>query len=633
MPRRIKETPDQTPPNTNFIPDFSSHPVISDTESKKIKNDKLKIKLEKIYSEVQNDPHISVQIKKHSFVKFFTWFLFLAVFIGISGWAGYTFLIGQKNSFSDEKIQLLIEAPNKISSSDIITYKINYKNTNSLPLGASSISVRYPDEFKFISATPTPSSKDNRSWDIGTLEGSKSGIIEISGQVFGEANSDVTLRTFLDYKPANFNSNFQKITNYITHLEALPIDLVIEGPDELIAGTQSKFTISALNNGEQKINNTNININLPVGLKIASSNLKPTNDPMLWKIDTLNTKSSTTLELIIVAASDLLPGEQILKVALNAEQNNKTYLQKSLEKNIKITKPNLLLQIAANGATEKQAVNFGDNVNITISYENTGDLALKNVILRLIADAPALEGKSLLDWPNIQDAADGAITGVTKTPDMRRGIITWTKKEIPALAEIKPQSKKTIELTIPLKNKTTLDATKLNQAITTIYVEAITDITESALQSNNISLVLNSDLNLSTQATLKDTKNLPISVGKTYDTKSVYNINWTVTNSLHELTDLKITATLPENVDWEKNSANSAGDITYDETTKQVSWKLNRLPQTANKITINFDIGIKSNESDTGTGAALLEKTRIEATDKVTNENMLLFKDPVLTVL
>lgn len=633
MPRRSKIVQDQAIPEQGSVPDFSSFPIISDAAAKKIKNDKLKTKLEKIYSEVQNDPHITIPTKKRSFVKFVFWFLLIIIIIIAAGWAGYSYLTGQSNSFSDKKIQLTIDAPDKISSSNIITYKINYKNTNSLPIGASSISVRYPDEFKFISATPTPTGKDNLSWDIGTLDGNQSGVIEISGQIYGQADTDVTLRTFLDYRPANFNSDFQKINNFITHLNPLPLDLTINGPDELTAGSASKFYISALNTSEQKISDMEINLLIPTGLKIISSNLKPTDNSLLWKMDSIKPATSSTIELVVVAASDMLPGDQTIKAFLNAKQNNKIYLQKTAEKNIRISKPNLLLQIAANGATDKQAVNFGDKVNLSVSYENTGDLSLKNVTLRLIADAPALEGKSLLDWANLQDAADGTVTGVTQTSNMRRGIITWTKKEIPSLAEIKPHDKKTIELSIPLKNKTTLDATKLSQAITTIYVEAITDTTQAALQSNNISLILNSDLNLTAQATLKDTKSLPISIGKTFDTKNIYSINWTVTNSLHELADIQITATLPENVDWEKNSSSSAGDITYDATTKQISWKLNRLPQTAGKVTINFDVGLKSKESDAGNGAALLEKTRIEAKDNVTNENMLIFKDPILTVL
>jgi hypothetical protein len=135
------------------------------------------------------------------------------------------------------------------------------------------------------------------------------------------------------------------------------------------------------------------------------------------------------------------------------------------------------------------------------------------------------------------------------------------------------------------------------------------------------------------QATFRETKNLPARVGQTYDTKSTYTVAWTVTNTMHEVTDLILTATLPENVDWENITSVSSGEISFDDTTKQVIWKLNRLPTTATKATISFDVGVKAKDDDKGKEALITEKTRVEAKDKITGENILFWRDPIATML
>ncbi len=633
MPRRLAKT--ESARNQDNAPDFSSSPLPKEPAFKKPKNIQLKKQLADIYSEIKKDPSITPPPEKNNAGKIFFWFLLITIFLTGVSWAGLYFL-GQGPNFSEENIQLQVIGPEKITSGDIIKYVINYKNAGRLPLGNTSLSVHYPEGFTFVSANPAPSGSNNQNWDIGALDTNKDGSIEITGQIFGAAEKDLTLRTFFNYRPANFNAAFQKITNFTGHITSVPIELSIAGPDEINAGANALFSITAFNSGIQDLSNLEMELTLPNGFKVTSSTPKATAEGLVWKIPSLAAKTTSTLGLNITAASNMLPGDQVIKVIMNSRQNNQIFAQNSLEKHVQITKADLVLQVAANGVTDKQAVNFGDKINLAVNYENTGNTTLKNVTLRLILDAPALGNKSLLDWSTIEDKANGDITGEQTLPQIRRGIVTWTKAQIPALKEIKPKDKGTIELILPIKSKASLDLTKLTESKTTLYAEALINTEQNTygdLQSNNINLILNSDLNISIQATYKESKNLPIAIGKKYDTKSIYGVTWTVTNSLHELTDLQLTAALPENVDWGKNFSVSAGDITYDENTKQISWKLNRLPTSVNKVIINFDVGVKSAESDKGQGAVLVEKIRVEAKDKITDENVLLFKDPILTVL
>ncbi|MBI5732187.1 MAG: hypothetical protein HY982_02390 [Candidatus Magasanikbacteria bacterium] len=557
-------------------------------------------------------------------IKFLIWLVMILAFLSAASWAGF-FLFGQGQKFSEEKISLKIEAPEKIISGEEITYTVHLDNEGGQTLNDVSLSLFFPEGFTLISADPLPAAPDKKEWLFDALTKGQNRAVAIKGRLMGEAGSSFSLRAFLNFKPAGLNAEFQKVATAVSQFSAPPLEMTWTGPEEITAGAGGEFTLSLLNAGDKDLNNLELALDLPPEFKITAAEPKPEKE-RLWTISTLKPQLALAFKLTVLPASSITADSETFKAKIFFKEANHSFKQQEAEKIIKIIKADLKLSLTANGTDEKQAVNFGDKVNFAIVLENTGNTVLKNLALRFVLDTPSADNKSLFDWSALEDKRDGAVSGEQISPQIRRAVILWNKNQIPALKEIKPGDKIQVELGLPLKQKNALNLAKLSEYKTTAYAEI------NGIQGNSLLLILNSDLNVSAQAALKEDKDLPPQIGGRYDSKTVYSLTWTLTNSLHELTDLQLTATLPENVDWEDTFSASAGEIKFDETAKQVSWKLNRLPVSAPKIAVSFDLGLKFKDSEKGQEASLIEKTRIEAKDKATEENLLFFKDPILTI-
>ncbi len=106
-----------------------------------------------------------------------------------------------------------------------------------------------------------------------------------------------------------------------------------------------------------------------------------------------------------------------------------------------------------------------------------------------------------------------------------------------------------------------------------------------------------------------------------------------LTNTLHELTDLKMSAKLPENVIWTGKSTVDAGDLRFDAAEGKIVWTLNWLPTTIKNVAVSFDVGLTPTPEQVGKVPTLIDATILEATDKVAATKLLLSAPPLTTSL
>lgn len=622
-------------PKKNLAPeetelDFSVQKINTEepkktTAKRKISSDKTEKIQQKINSIYENsDPELNLPKRRSKKAKIFFWTIFLLFFLAAVAWTGF-FIFGRSSNFSEDKINISVETDKEPSVGQEITYQIKIKNQNNTTLNTTSLSVRYPHGFEFISSDPISSGENEKEWQLGSLNWGQESLITIKGKIWDNANSEANLQLIFSYHPGEYSVELQKIINYKKTLKSPAVDLSADCPTEVQNGVDFSCTIYLNNKTETALNNLELALKLPEGFKNNTPN---------WKDSKLNlpnlpvtSSSSYLVNLLPTAAA--ISDNQSIKIDLNQKNDGKSYLYQSLVKEMILNKSILSLQVTANGSGEKQLVNFGDNITFLISYENNGNTDLKDVTLKLILDTSSADNKSLFDWTKIRDKADGTITAEQLSPQIRRAIITWDKNQISSLANLKPQDKNTLEVSLPIKNKEALNLSKLTEYKTLIYTEAKLEkeTTAATLQSNTVDLILNSDLGLTSQTVLKETEK--ISNDNNFDSKNIYTLTWNLTNSLHELTDLQLTAILPQNVTWEKSASATAGDITFDNTTRQITWKLNRLPSSFPKVVINFDLGLKYSNQNEVVKSNLTEKIKIEARDKVTGEDLLFWKDPL----
>jgi uncharacterized repeat protein (TIGR01451 family) len=285
-------------------------------------------------------------------------------------------------------------------------------------------------------------------------------------------------------------------------------------------------------------------------------------------------------------------------------------------------KSDLNLNLILNGTRNDQPVDFGQKLNYSIVYSNKGESSMKDVVIMAVLDS------DFLDWTALDDKNKGREMGDT---------ITWTKNEIPALEKVDVGKQGTIDFTInvlPFKESDLgknfvvtsysqyavggLD--RIGQVGSTTASSTLSDNFDN--RSNTIESIINSDLNFKEQVRYFDENNLPVGNGPlppVVGERSSFKVYWDLTNNLHDLSDVQVQTVLPIGIDWDSHNRTSVGTLSYEESSRTVTWQIGRLPITVFRADAEFNIGLTPKEESRNKIVVLLNGSKINALDVKTN--------------
>ncbi|MFA5359458.1 MAG: hypothetical protein WC349_00655 [Patescibacteria group bacterium] len=634
---------------SSSLSEFVQRPIASDEEveafeeyaENEAKEEEIKESLTRIY---QDDDGNSVDVKKMIIKQkrgllfnLFTFLVVLFVFAGaIYGAYNYIYL---KIINSKLSATLEFEAKKEVVAGEEFYYNLNYKNEDKVSFGKIEIKVQYPDNFIFLSSEPAPT-KNNNIWEIANLDSHRSDAIRIKGKLAGPLDSNNIILADMVYTPQNFSSEFKKSASFETKINDTGLDFSFTNSSSAVVNETNEIIVKFKPKTENYIDNFRLNIeypeeveiintestsqasaqtassspagqvNPPVGLIIASSNQNT------WLLSNFN-KDGNEFKIKFKIKEKKQPNLNIkLKFELPEQTSDSSGEQANLpikyhsfyEKDFiyDVIKGDLNINLIINGSALDQGTDFGKTLNYSINYANKGDAAMKDVILMVILES------DFLDWQTLSDQSKGALSGNT---------ISWSKQEIPALAELASGAEGVIDFSIKLKNQSDIDLSKVYQVKSYVQYSIEGKSVSADSQSNTIINKINSDLNLSEQVRYFNDDNiavgsgpLPPKVGQSTSLK----VYWSINNNLHELNDLQVRVTLPANVRWDNKNRTSYGSLNYDSQTNQVIWQLGRLPTTVYKADAEFNVSVNPAESDRNKIMIILPGTNITAIDTET---------------
>lgn len=542
-------------------------------------------------------------------------------FLAALSWAGF-FFFNQNKSFTGERVDLEIETPSSAASGETVEYKIKYNNGEDVPLGQAEIAVKLPDNF-VVDKTDPVTAEGGNSWQIGSLAAGESGEIKIDGVLRGEINSLAAIQAVMTYKPGDFNSEFQKVATGVTKLDQSVLDVWLSGPERILAKSETSFKVKYKNNSEADIDNVRIFVDSPDDFSFKEK--KDDEEVSSWEFPKLAAGEEKEFEFK-GSFGTTAEGEREFKVKIGLADGENFYVQKEDNFKTDVLTGAMLVTLIANGDSKDRTLGFGDTLNYSIVYQNKDKAEIGDVEIKMTFNSTSRNNKMLLDWTTLKDDKDGDIVGVQVTPELREGTITWTKKQIPTLAKLAPGAEGSIDFQIKLKpfsefkDWDTKDF-EVKSSATAKIGKMGGEAKEELIESNPIDLKINSDLSLAAAARYFNSDDiavgsgpLPPEVGKT----TAYRIFWEISNSLHEIENIKVSSVLPKNVVWSNKSDLQAGEIKFDEATREVSWTLNRMPVDVKNLGANFEVTITPAESDKGKLITLISGTKLQATDKST---------------
>ena len=555
--------------------------------------------------------------KRSRFVAALTVLVGSCLLLGGVAWLGF-FVFQPQSRFSEEEVILSIAGDEEVVSGQEVHYRIRYRNAQNVPLSKVMLQVRYPEGFVFEKSDPEPTSDKQDEWILGSLEEQDSGFIDVWGKMYGGLENKQSFRGFLNYIPSNFSSEFQKVATLSTEVTGSPVELSLTGLDKVSSGVETEFVVALKNQDTSSTEHLALVLEPGENFTIKSSDLPADEDNQYqWTLDEVEEEQEIKIIGVFggLALDDKAEIEFKLLSWKDTSREDDGYIIQSQKHEVEIAKTEVSSNLVMNGASGDFSAQPGDLLSASIIVQNNGGSAIRNGAVSVMLDAPSANRKSILDWVDLDDPSDGWIVGEQLADDFRRGKISWSSRDISSLGSISPGDEVVIDFSIPIKTADDTDLTEYEtyEILANVDVDYDQDSEEKELSSNQIKILVNSDVGLDVQDdTLGDE----------------HTITWILNNTFHELRDIKLEADLYGDISVsEDDFVVPAGSASYDADTKKFSWQVDAMPTSLDVLALQFSVVIEEeNLSQTN----LTSKIRFSARDTVTGEDIILVGDEVL---
>lgn len=537
---------------------------------------------------------------------------------------GYGFYFYFSSQFSNTvSVDLAMSAPETVKSGQDFNYTIHYKNNSKFDLNSLRLELKYPDNFVVekvtgagIEAISTSTAQNYFSLPSLPING----VVDlvVSGKLISKKDSANLFGASLSYEPGTFSSEFKKEAAVSVMVDDLGFNLNFEYANAALVDEDSLVDLVFSDIKDNNFNDFEVSFSFPENIVLLDTPVSTTSatstanklnvtktSSLIWQVHGLIAGTDSYHLPIHYKITKKVDDNQEIIIRLSKKMDNgKSYVFS--EKNIQLNVMNssLNLTLILNGSKNDNSANFGDTLNYSLVYANKGDSQLTDVVIM------AALKSDFLDWSNFKNTDKGSLGENT---------ITWTKEQIPALANLAPGSEGVIDFSIPVR---TYNNSDLGKSFTvTSYAQFNINNRQGGLndsKSNNIITKINSDLKLSEKVLYFDNNNIPVGSGPMplkVNQKTSVRVYWQIENNLHELKDTMVVTKLPDYVTFDGKNKTSQGYLNFDEATHSVIWNIGDLPVSTYQSQAEFSISVTPDESQRNSLLVLLSGSKVSAED------------------
>lgn len=487
-----------------------------------------------------------------------------------------------------EKLVLSIKPlSEKVLSGDLNSFEIEYRAKESL--SKNSIAIYWPENFILESVEPADIfNKNTNTFYLDDLEKGSNGKIKVTGLVLAEAGTKEYL--VANISCAECQSGISKTLSYQVSGSVLSLEASI--PENVYQKVEFPLSLKIKNQGSKDLDNLKLEFASPLSVKEANNNL--------YSLDDLKAGEEKLLNLN--AAFNSEAKEEMLKATIFLELKGQKIRQGELSQIVELKKPSFRAIIL--GAPEILA--YGENVNYEINYENNESLPLDNLKMTFVS------GNKNLNFTSVKllSAPEGAK-------------FSGDSLILPALA---PGESGKISLSGSyLKNKAEIK----QEAYLDLIVEY--DIANEHLRYSVFSSrsKMPSDFKVKSGAYYYSPQGDQLGLGPLppmVDIATNYWVFWELSNFGSNVTNLVLSAELPENVFWTDHSTVLAGNLRHGEVGGAIIWEVEEINQDGmldgHPYKVGFELGLIPNQTDLGKALPLLKNINWEAKDVFTGKTL-----------
>lgn len=527
--------------------------------------------------------------------------IFLIV-AGLLVWQGLT-------SFDKDKVKLEIRAAERIVSGEEINYLVKYKNQTRLDLTEVKLIFYYPDE-----SIPLETKDLVQTIDLPNLESGQENQIELPARVIGLQGQTKKASAELSYQPGKITSTFTNQVEFLTKIISVPLILDLDLPNRLVSGQSFNFSLKYLNQGNVSFDNLQLRLDYPVGFTFQSAEPQPLEEDRIWFLGDLMAGQQGKIFI-----QGLIQGEEgqlrSFKAQLGLFKDNQFIPYAETASALEISLSPLSVSQTVNKLTDYIA-QPGDGLAYQISYQNTTDIGIKDVVITSKLEGLALDLTSL-------ELEEGSFDGENQT-------ITWKASNLPALEFLGPHQEGQVSFFVEIKKPLPIDdyTDKNFKIINTVKIDS--PQVPLSLEGIQIGGQSQSITKIASQMTLQakgyfsddlipNSGPIPPKVGQT----TTYTIKWRLINTTNDLAGVKVEAYLPPHVQWKSEVRPTNADLNYNPRTGQLIWQVGDLPATTGLLLpvkeVAFQVAITPGLAYLGNSVELIRQSKATGQDTFTN--------------
>lgn len=534
-------------------------------------------------------------------------------FVGALGLSAYLFL-GNGNTVSADKIELGVTGPVSVGGGEPLSFTVTLHNRNSIPLLESKLTIEYPDGTR--STTDLGTALPRTSEDIGDL--APGAIVQRTEKavLFGEENDKKTIHLLLEYRVSGSNATFSKAADYDLSMNASPIRVTVDSVKEISVGQSFDFTITATSNSTTVVKDVLLKAEYPFGYAFKSSNPTPSFDTDIWALGDLAPGMTKTIHLTgVLQGQD--EEERIFKFSTGLQsKDNEKNLETTftaLSQSIIIKKPFLGITLTLDGDSAPEHItDFGKQVRGEVIWVNN----LPTPILD--ASIEVLLAGSVLDKASVQ-ANEGFYQSAGNS-------ITWDKTNLSDLVRIEPGESGRVSFTFNSLPIQSLGTASSKSAAISLTVNAGGRRVGDASAPEVINATASKQVKFSSRlglATRISHSNTPFTntgpIPPQAEKETTYTAYFTVTDSSNIVRNTTVVARLPNYVKWVGAKSPGSEDISFDPTTRTITWNIGDLRPTGSAgRMVAFQISILPSISQIGAAPEVVKAPILTAEDQFT---------------
>ncbi len=507
-----------------------------------------------------------------------------------------------------DDVRLTIAAPStRLISGEAIDVVVAYHNASDVTLRDVSLALNLPQHTPLLTPYPDGYDEHTRTISLADLAPDASGELTIRARFITTPNTPEDLVASLNYTQEGRQATERVLVRRVLTAAESAVHVLASGlPDIIAANANTNAEITLQNIGSYDI---------PV---ISVSSALAPNVTFVSDVATTSLPAGETYTFAGTIETGVVSGDvTTLSITPMVTYIDTPIVQHAQEHTVTVVQPDV--SIAADWSNTQSVLIPGEQATLNLTITNTGDITLEN--LSATINLPT----ERIMVPSVRTI--GRLTG---------GTLTITSGYHAGLASLDPGERITIPVPIQLRQNTASTPTTLTlqprvsaRAPGDGGIETASQVTSPPLRLGGWASPSARSWYYTAEGDQLGRGPLPPQVGK----ETRYWVTLRTQNGANDLHDVTLNATLPPGVRYTGKTSVSAGsDITFDETTRMISYTLTSL-RAAGNLGVHMELAVTPTTADHGSYITLLRDITFAATDRQVSNDISITLDPVTTAL